>query len=89
MWVTNCLTVAWLAGGRSRGVSPSEALQHLQVCELWTIVGDGRVESRLPFSFSCRAATVVSIFVIDMIRKWVSTPIGSRPPARVAPAPPW
>ena len=48
----------------------------------------GASRSRLPFSTSCRAATVATIFVIDMIRKWVSAEIGSLPPAARGPAAP-
>jgi hypothetical protein len=42
----------------------------------------------VPFSTCCSAATVVTIFVIDMIRKWVPGDTGSSPPATVEPAAP-
>ncbi len=48
----------------------------------------GASTSRLPFSTSCNAATVQTIFVIDMIRKWVSTVSGSSLPTARGPAAP-
>ena len=48
----------------------------------------GASRSRRPFSTSCSAATVATIFVIDMIRKWVSAEIGSSLPAARGPAAP-
>ena len=42
----------------------------------------------MPRSISCSAATVATILVIDMIRKWVSTLTGSLPPAARGPAAP-
>ena len=44
MWVISCLTVALLAGGRSRGVSPSNPSSTWTVVQLRAVLLDRRVE---------------------------------------------
>ena len=73
-------TVAWLAGGRSRGVSPSNPSSTWRLANSGQYWATGAVTSSLPRSISWSAAAVATILVIDMIRKCVAVLTGSCPP---------
>ena len=61
-----------VAGGRSRGVSPSKPSSTWRSANSGRYCSTGASRSRLPRSTCCRAAVVVTIFVIDAIRNIVS-----------------
>ena len=68
--------LGWPAA-RSRGVSPSKPSSTWTSANSGQYVSMGASRSRLPCSTCCSAATVATIFVIDMMRKWVSAVTGS------------
>ena len=81
--------MAWLAGVRSCGVSPSKPVSTCTSANSGQYWATGASRSRVPFSTCCSAATVHGILVIDMIRNSVSTETGSLSPAARGPAEPW
>ena len=88
MWDASWRTVALLAGGRRRGVSPSQPSSTCRLAKSGTYCSTGASRSRLPRSTCCSAAVVATIFVIDAIRKCVSGVTGSLSPAALGPAAP-
>jgi hypothetical protein len=76
------------AGRPQLGVVAIEALKHRHVGELRAVGVDGRGQLEIAASTCCSAATVLTILVIDMIRKTESGVTGSSLPTARGPAAP-
>jgi len=88
VWVISCLTVAWLAGARSRGVSPSNPSSTWISANSGQYVWTGASRSRVPFSICCSATVVATILVIDMMRNCVLVSTSPGSPTSRGPKPP-
>ena len=71
MWVIRCFTVAWVAGARNFGVSPSQPSSTCRSANSGQYCATGASRSSVPRSTCCNATAVHTILVIDMIRNWV------------------
>ena len=87
--MSKCAIVARVAGGRSRGVSPSKPVSTWRPANSGQYSATGAFRSRRPCSTSWSAATVHGSLVIDMSRNSVSVVTGSLSPAARGPAAPW
>ena len=64
-----------------------ESLQNIEVRKLRQMLRDGSDKSTLPWSTNWSAATVVTGFVIDAMRKMLSTRTGTPDASRTPKAP--
>ena len=77
----SCLTVALLAGGRSRGVSPSNPSSTCRLAQSGQYCSTEASKFNVPCSTCCSAAAVATILVIDMILNCVPAVTGWSSPA--------